>query len=496
MKMTETDTEDLREIYKKASTKPTISFALFCGRIRRRGAGSEHVSEHIIKDALYLNATEYKKKYATRKTYVRLDGVNTDLLAYYSNLHQPIISYRSFYQRVKGLGKDDLIDEENLRQAAFLPRDEWISYFGGGRHRSFIYEGEEYPDLFGQQFHSVAAFLRTINRYDERATIWARLKAGWTLDDALIEPVVPLDDREGTIYLVTCARIEHRYVGLTRMRVEQRWRHHVRVALEKNAQSELAKAIRRFGPKTFHVEILEGGLSQTELPIREIHWIEKLNTVVPNGLNVRPGGQMGGGKGKKVIYEGEEFPSAVAFAAALSARTGIAEHVILRRCQNGKPIPKRARKSSKHPEAGTNLWRRWKALVDKIKNGTRSGDVDPAWLDYDRFASDVRPGYKSELQLVRKDKQAPWGPDNYEWVTDQVRVEQTHGATYIIDGQSYPSLNAVARAFGIGNTTLRNRMDVQGMSIEEAVSKDLGATSKFARSVRPTVSGPGTHFEP
>src|SRR5690606_36425743 len=52
------------------------------------------------------------------------------------------------------------------------------------------------------------------------------------------------------------------------------------------------------------------------------------------------------------------------------------------------------------------------------------------------------------------------------------RVIQT-----ILNGVSYPSLTAVARAHGIGVSTLKNRINQQGMSVEQAIAAPLAATS-------------------
>ncbi|WP_181423460.1 GIY-YIG nuclease family protein [Halomonas heilongjiangensis] len=387
-----------------------------------------------MEDALYLDAEQYRKRYGTRKTNVTVDGELISLYDAYLAFPEPIVDYRIFWQRVKRLQRDGLLDISTMEQAASLTTAHWITIFGGGRRRSFKYEGDEFPEHVGRIFSSVTAFLLEINRYDDRHSIWARLKRGWGLDEAVVEPLAPLDDRSGQIYVIICSESKKKYIGLTRMSLQQRWRHHVRVAMEGDAKTPLAKAIRKFGEDNFSMEVIESELNQDELPIREKFWIDKLKTLEPGGLNASPGGQMGGGKGRAVEYEGESFNSLESAAAVLSERTGIARHVVLRRLSRGDSLPESARKMSKHPEAGSNLWRRWKSLINSIRAGRREGVICERWENYDNFSSDVRDGYKPELRLIRKDTFKPWCQDNFEWVSKQTAVEIVHGKTYQIGG--------------------------------------------------------------
>ena len=51
------------------------------------------------------------------------------------------------------------------------------------------------------------------------------------------------------------------------------------------------KAIRKYGKESFLKEVLEENLKAEELSIREVFWIEKLNTKLPNGYNLTDGGE-------------------------------------------------------------------------------------------------------------------------------------------------------------------------------------------------------------
>lgn len=56
----------------------------------------------------------------------------------------------------------------------------------------------------------------------------------------------------------------------------------------------LKRAIKKYGKENFFQEILEYNSSKEENSQREVYWIQKLNTLVPNGYNVDKGGTGGG----------------------------------------------------------------------------------------------------------------------------------------------------------------------------------------------------------
>ncbi len=115
------------------------------------------------------------------------------------------------------------------------------------------------------------------------------MKRGWEIDEALTEPVLALDERLGTVYLISSTFCSERYVGLTRTRIEQRWRTHLRAAIEVRIDTPLAKAIRKLGPESFTITAIEENIDQSQLAQRERHWISELNTIEPYGFNVKLG---------------------------------------------------------------------------------------------------------------------------------------------------------------------------------------------------------------
>jgi len=461
-------------IYRSAASRATVSLATFTSRLRRF-LESESLSDATINEALDLSVKDFRRKYGSRRTLVEIDRKTVDLLDFYSSYQtEATLHYRNFWQRVRALVRKDLLSNNTLKDALTYPAAKWRSFYGGGHCRGFIYSGEEAPEHVGKHFHGISAFLHTLGRYDDRSLIWSRLKAGWSLDDALVVPIALAGQRAGSIYRLRQRKTGAVYVGLTVTSVEQRWLFHVRRALA-GSKTKLHIAIREEGPEGFEVDVLETGIKDpARLSEREAYWVSELGALGPNGLNSAKPGGLGSARGKIVTYGEETFRSIEEASEVLSNRLGIARHVIRSRLQNEQPIPQsdKVRRHGKHPDAGSNLYRRWLGMLKRHPHA-----ISQDWMtDYDKYKADVSP-VPAGMELMRMQTGQPWGPGNIEWVATRTRVERTHGKTLIVHGQTFPSLKAVARAYDIGVSTLKNRIDHQGMSLAEAVTKPLGITS-------------------
>lgn len=281
-------------IYWSTERAPAVSLATFSARFLRLVKAGALSSENID-EALWLTAGEFRRKYGARRTLVEIDGQSTDIQAYYSaHSTEAVVNYRNFWQRVRALAKDNQLSGDTLSHALTLPAATWRSFYGGGRRKGFVYDGDEYPEQSGKHFHSVAALLHTLSRYEDRALVWSRLKAGWNLDDALSVPTAFASHRSGSIYRVIRRKTGAVYVGLTVTSVEQRWAFHVRRATE-GSTSKLHMAIREDGAAGFDIDALETGIMDPLLlPAREAFWVER-----PGGPGRRfgSGGKPGGGFG-------------------------------------------------------------------------------------------------------------------------------------------------------------------------------------------------------
>ena len=91
----------------------------------------------------------------------------------------------------------------------------------------------------------------------------------------------------GTIYSITCQINYKPYVGQTRRPLEVRLREHRRNISKGHSVIEVA--IQKYGWENFTVKVLEVCPIEM-LNEREMYWIKKLNSKVPNGYNMTDGG--------------------------------------------------------------------------------------------------------------------------------------------------------------------------------------------------------------
>lgn len=465
------------ELHRSAPPEGAVPLNTFLSRFRRL-AGRDRLSPTTIKDALHTPAALYKAKYAARKTWITVDGNLLDLRGHYlAAKTTPAASFAAVRTRLRGRQLGHAVTKQVLDDALAMSGPEWITYYGGGRHRTFVYNGEQYPEHQGVTFHGIAAFLRTVGRYADRALIWNRMKSGWTLDDALVIPVDFNGDRTGSIYRITRVKTGQVYVGLTISSVEQRWAFHLS-AVRHGSKTRLAQAIREDGPELFSVDIIESNIADmSALKAREIFWAAELGALGANGLNTAPPGQLGRRSGIRTQDGDETFHSDAERFRVLGARHGVPAYVAQARIKNNTPLPWKARTHSKNPEAGTEHFRRWLALRRRHPDG-----VDDRWVaSFNDFLADtvpIPPGH----HLVRPDASKPWGKGNFMWGTPKQRVEHQSGKPLSAWGVVYPSMEALAARFGFGVSTLKDRIRRQGLTVEAALELPLGRTSR--RSAR------------
>ena len=71
------------------------------------------------------------------------------------------------------------------------------------------------------------------------------------------------------------------YIGQS-IHIEKRWQEHC----QESAQSLIAKAIKKYGKENFSFQVLQETSDLNELNSLETHYIEKYNSLIPNGYNV------------------------------------------------------------------------------------------------------------------------------------------------------------------------------------------------------------------
>lgn len=79
------------------------------------------------------------------------------------------------------------------------------------------------------------------------------------------------------------------YVGITSRTPENRWGKN---GCNYSTSPKFYAAINKYGWNNFEHEILETGLSKEEACLREQYYIQKFNSLSPNGYNLTSGGEM------------------------------------------------------------------------------------------------------------------------------------------------------------------------------------------------------------
>jgi group I intron endonuclease len=104
----------------------------------------------------------------------------------------------------------------------------------------------------------------------------------------------------GYIYKITNKISKKCYIGVTKEDTpEKRWNAHIHTLKNNTGCPALKDAMASYGVENFKFEVIIICFDE-DLYRFEIEYIKKYNSMVPNGYNILPGGQCGGGfKGKK-----------------------------------------------------------------------------------------------------------------------------------------------------------------------------------------------------
>lgn len=461
-------------LFRDVVPPPVVSVGTLSGRLRRGLEKFGSYENGWLDEALYLEATAFKLKHGTRRTLVYLDGEEADLADVFKVIQGGRVDYTSFRQRV--VTRTDLTTEQ-VEDAARLDFEDWNTHYGrGGRRKGFTYTGDLFPEARGD-YTAVTSFLKTIGRYGERKTIKARLQRGWDIDDALSKPRIDRKDSWSLVYSITQLSTGRQYVGVSVRGSRSRWNEHLKCAFQGGGMTPLYQAMREKGVSDFRMEAVEeGAMSGDMLGERERHWIAKLDTMLPNGFNSAPGGNIGRVEGLPVTIDGITYRSREAAARSISQVTRLARHVVLRRIAEGKPIPEKARRRSRHPEAGAILFRKWSGLLQRARKGSTASVVSD-WNDYDTWKRQTCAEGKADFDFYRPDRSAAWGPTNFAWGSGRDRVASVHGKEITAFGQSWPNKAEACKSFGIKVGTLNFRLKA-GRTIEAALSEPLGKTSR------------------
>lgn len=113
----------------------------------------------------------------------------------------------------------------------------------------------------------------------------------------------------GCVYKITNQVNNKAYIGYTIRTAEQRWQQHVNCAFNPQTKDgsydhALKRAIRKYGPQNFLIEVIESNDDKQYLAAREKYWIKyyKTCTLLPDshGYNLTIGGDGGNGQYKSI----------------------------------------------------------------------------------------------------------------------------------------------------------------------------------------------------
>jgi len=93
----------------------------------------------------------------------------------------------------------------------------------------------------------------------------------------------------GVIYLITNTKDGMQYVGQTIQVLKERWYKHIADS-RKHESRYISRAINKYSPESFKVEVLHECETREEMDFVEIFYIALLNSKVPNGYNLVDGG--------------------------------------------------------------------------------------------------------------------------------------------------------------------------------------------------------------
>lgn len=92
------------------------------------------------------------------------------------------------------------------------------------------------------------------------------------------------------VYKITSKINNKKYIGITN-NIEKRWGNERSYPSNPKRRQVIQEAIHKYGVDNFNFEIIKRGLSIEEAVKMEKELIDTLNTLVPNGYNVHPGGE-------------------------------------------------------------------------------------------------------------------------------------------------------------------------------------------------------------
>lgn len=186
------------------------------------------------------------------------------------------------------------------------------------------------------------------------------------------------------VYLVTNRLTGSRYVGITNRSLEDRWSEH-RYRSKQNARFKLARAIQKYGPSSFDVEVICELDNYDDLLAAERIFIANFGTFSNDGYNMTPGGETSPTLVKEIALRGG--------ATRSRTRRGV-NHPMYGKRQSQETIEKR--RASLKKTASTEEWKARRSEISR-----RSWERQEV---RDKRVSALRGLKKSPMSQETKDK--------------------------------------------------------------------------------------------
>lgn len=184
----------------------------------------------------------------------------------------------------------------------------------------------------------------------------------------------------------------------------------------------IKKAIKKYGRENFVKEILEENVAKEELSLREMFWIQKLNTKLPNGYNLTDGGDGSIGLkrsqaqiekhrkamiGKKASEETKKKMSISAKGKKISSE----QIDKLKKALTGRKLSDDHKRKLSEAKRGRTLSESQKLLISK----KHTGKITP---EETKIKMSLANKHKVEVQQLSLDGQVI---STYESITDAIR---------------------------------------------------------------------------
>ncbi len=251
----------------------------------------------------------------------------------------------------------------------------------------------------------------------------------------------------GLIYLLTNMENGKVYVGQTKSTLDRRWGEHVTCANRANGKGSpyLHAAIRKYGSKHFHREVLFVAFTKEDLNTLEISTIQAYGSMDPKkGYNIGAGGYDVG-------------PEARAKVSAAHKASGLRP-----------PVPTPEQRAA----VGAANSIRMKGVEPKAASAAVMKAVVAAGIEYPSVTAAAQALDTTVTTIrarIRDDRRA-----DYHWV-GETKIASGRASTNITvthRGVTYPSLKAACEALGVERGRVNMRLRRAGVDLTQPINCD------------------------